>query len=136
MENSGDCSLLSVSLPSLPLFDSLTLNLLTQEKKKWFGRENFQEAVKLAARVPEHNIDWKKLVFKVFDAPTHPGIYQHRFEFLGLFLFSFLFLFLFILSFIMYCGTHSPFPKKKKKCRKSIERELWKFCGSGKERSV
>jgi DNA ligase-1 len=30
-------------------------------------------------------IDWKKFKFEVFDVPTYPDLYQHRYSFLGMF---------------------------------------------------
>jgi DNA ligase-1 len=48
-----------------------------------FGRENFQEAMKLANRLDPTLIDWKRFRFEVFDVPTHPGTFQQRYTFLG-----------------------------------------------------
>jgi hypothetical protein len=48
-----------------------------------FGRENFQEAMKLVYRMENDAIDWNKFRFEVFDVPTHPGVYQDRYNFLG-----------------------------------------------------
>jgi hypothetical protein len=52
------------------------------EMMKRFGRESFQEAMKLIFK-KDKDIDWQKLKFKVFDVPTHPGRYQDRYDFLG-----------------------------------------------------
>jgi hypothetical protein len=40
--------------------------------------------MKLAHRMEISAIDWKKFRFQVFDAPTYPDVYQHRYSFLGL----------------------------------------------------
>lgn len=48
-----------------------------------FGRDNFQEAMKLAYRMEEGNIDWSKFKYMVFDAPNHSGTYQERYAHLG-----------------------------------------------------
>src|SRR5690625_1490467 len=40
-----------------------------------FGRENYQEASKLAYKANTENINWKILKYQVFDAPTYPGTY-------------------------------------------------------------
>jgi hypothetical protein len=39
--------------------------------------------MKLAHRMDSTTIDWKKLQYKVFDLPTHPGLYQDRYLCLG-----------------------------------------------------
>jgi hypothetical protein len=59
-----------------------------------FGRENFQEAMKVAHRMNHQHIDWKKFRFEIFDVPTHPGVFQDRYSFLcthSFFLFCVLF---------------------------------------------
>jgi DNA ligase-1 len=50
-----------------------------------FGRETFQEAMKLTVRSHIETINWDKLKFQVFDVPTYPDVYQHRYQFLGTF---------------------------------------------------
>ena len=47
-----------------------------------FGRDNFQEAMKVVHR-RDIDIDWTKLKFMVFDIPTHSGTYEERYKTLG-----------------------------------------------------
>lgn len=49
----------------------------------WFGRNSFQEAVKVAHRVDESSVDWGKLQYMVFDAPQVTGSYNERYSYLG-----------------------------------------------------
>jgi hypothetical protein len=58
-----------------------------------FGRESFQEAMKLTHRMDPASINWSHFTFQVFDVPTHPGIYQQRYSFLGTFFVGSLFFF-------------------------------------------
>jgi hypothetical protein len=39
--------------------------------------------MKIPNRVDVNNIDWDKFRYEVFDVPTHPGLYQDRYSFLG-----------------------------------------------------
>ena len=48
-----------------------------------FGRENFQEAMKVANRVKSSEIDWSTFKYVIFDAPNHRGTYQERYSYLG-----------------------------------------------------
>ena len=48
-----------------------------------FGRNSFQEAAKLANRIPFNEIDWTKFKYMVFDIPTHKGTYEERYALLG-----------------------------------------------------
>jgi len=48
-----------------------------------FGRDTFQEASKIANRVPSSSIDWKGFKYLVFDAPNHRGSYAGRYSSLG-----------------------------------------------------
>jgi len=48
-----------------------------------FGRDTFQEASKIANRVPTSSIDWKGFKYLVFDAPNHRGSYAERYSSLG-----------------------------------------------------
>jgi len=50
-----------------------------------YGRENFQEAMKISNRVDTELIDWSKFKFMVFDIPNHSGTYQDRYLKLGKF---------------------------------------------------
>jgi len=47
----------------------------------WFGRDNFQEAIKMSSKAAK--IDWTKFKFMVFDLPKHSGNYQQRYTALG-----------------------------------------------------
>ena len=48
-----------------------------------FGRDSFQEAMKIAHRSNEAQLDWSRFKYMVFDAPTHSGTYQERYKYLG-----------------------------------------------------
>lgn len=48
-----------------------------------YGRENFQEAMKLVHKTAESNIDWARFKYMVFDIPTHSGTYEERYNLLG-----------------------------------------------------
>jgi len=52
-----------------------------------FGPQRFQEALKLAQRVGESYIDWKKFKYMVFDAPKFQGTYEERYNYMGKYLF-------------------------------------------------
>lgn len=49
-----------------------------------FGRDNFQEAMKISNRVPESMIDWKKFKYMVFDMPALRSSYAERYAELGI----------------------------------------------------
>jgi len=46
-----------------------------------FGRDNFQEASKVAHRAGD--VNWDRFKFVVFDVPNHAGRYRERYEQLG-----------------------------------------------------
>jgi len=48
-----------------------------------FGRDNFQESIKISSRVYQAEVDWTKFKFMVFDVPTERGTYDERFGILG-----------------------------------------------------
>ena len=48
-----------------------------------FGKENFQEAMKIASRSVAAQIDWKAFKYMVFDIPNHSGTYSERYDHLG-----------------------------------------------------
>lgn len=48
-----------------------------------FGRDTFQEAMKLVSRAVNPDIDWSKFKFMVFDIPTQPGPFSDRYAQLG-----------------------------------------------------
>jgi hypothetical protein len=48
-----------------------------------FGRENFQEAMKISNRIDSGLIDWKKFKYMVFDIPNLPASYSERYSTLG-----------------------------------------------------
>jgi len=50
--------------------------------KNRFGRNNFQESMKIANR-NMGEIDWTQFKYMVFDVPTHRGTYQERYAELG-----------------------------------------------------
>ena len=51
-----------------------------------FGRDQFQEALKVSGRVESSLIDWTKFKYMVFDAPKHGGTYSDRYVSLGTFI--------------------------------------------------
>ena len=50
-----------------------------------FGRDNFQEAMKIAGRADHDKIDWNSFRFMVFDVPTSKGSYSERYQQLRMF---------------------------------------------------
>jgi len=48
-----------------------------------FGRDNFQEAMKVSNRASEASIDWTNFSYMIFDLPTHKGNYSERYIALG-----------------------------------------------------
>jgi len=46
-----------------------------------FGRQNFEEASKVARKT--ETIDWDKFKYMVFDIPNHHGTYKDRYSLLG-----------------------------------------------------
>jgi len=63
-----------------PAFPLLFLNAFL---KKRFGRDNFQEAQKIAGRADPTKIDWTKFKYMVYDIPSHRGTYAERYVALG-----------------------------------------------------
>jgi len=57
------------------------LNLTLSPQR--FGKENFQEAMKISNRMDADRIDWSRFKYMVFDIPTHKGSYEERFKDLG-----------------------------------------------------
>ena len=45
----------------------------------WFGRDNFQEAMKIVYRKDESQIDWGKFKYVVYDIPTSKATYAERY---------------------------------------------------------
>lgn len=56
-------------------------SLLSRSLHTRFGRENFQEAMKVVQRAEA--IDWHQFKFMVFDLPKHGGSYAERYHSLG-----------------------------------------------------
>ncbi len=56
------------NLPNTPLDGEL-----------WFDRKKFQQTVSIVRR-QDRNDEWKKITYVVFDAPSHPGIFEERME--------------------------------------------------------
>lgn len=48
-----------------------------------FGRDNFQESMRLSAKADMSEIDWKSFKYMVFDVPTNHGTYAERYAQLG-----------------------------------------------------
>ena len=59
---------------SLTLTLTLTLTLYSR-----YGRENFQESLKLSNQMEFSAIDWKNFKYMVFDVPNHSGTYAQRY---------------------------------------------------------
>jgi len=49
-----------------------------------FGRERFQEAMKIAYRTKNDGADWASFKYMVYDIPNHPGTYAERYSQLGI----------------------------------------------------
>ena len=45
----------------------------------WFGRDNFQEAMKIVYRKDDSQIDWNKFKYVVYDIPTSKATYAERY---------------------------------------------------------
>lgn len=48
-----------------------------------FGRDNFDEATKVANRMPLEAIDWSKFKYMAFDAPAIKDTYEERYRSIG-----------------------------------------------------
>lgn len=68
--------MVSSGMPHLPHCDSLIARYR-------FGRDSFQEAMKLANKAEPTNIDWSRFKYMVFDIPNHHGTYKERYAALG-----------------------------------------------------
>ena len=53
---------------------------LTVHQKKRFGRDTFQESMKIAHRMDNNKINWAKFRYMVFDTPTSKGNYAERYN--------------------------------------------------------
>jgi len=51
---------------------------------KRFGRDSFQEALRVSSKAEFSRIDWSKFKYMVFDLPTHRGTYAERYQALGI----------------------------------------------------
>jgi hypothetical protein len=49
-----------------------------------FGRDKFQEALKISNRGETIDIDWPNFKFMAFDVPNHNGTYEQRYSLLGM----------------------------------------------------
>ena len=45
-----------------------------------FGRDTFQESMKIVHRTENNTVDWNSFRFMVFDIPTSKGNYQERYQ--------------------------------------------------------
>jgi len=70
------------SLPSQLLTLLLSFFLLFCHSIR-FGKDNFQESMKISNRVKQAQIDWPKFRYMVFDVPNHSGTYEERYNLLG-----------------------------------------------------
>ena len=48
-----------------------------------FGRDTFQEAMKISNKADMKDINWNNFKYMVYDVPDHRGTYQERFTILG-----------------------------------------------------
>jgi len=48
-----------------------------------FGRNKFQESMKIVHKTDQVEIDWDSFKYMVFDIPTHKGTYDERYNLLG-----------------------------------------------------
>jgi len=48
-----------------------------------FGRDNFEESLRMLARSDTDEADWGKFKYMVFDIPNHKGTYKERYDTLG-----------------------------------------------------
>ena len=49
-----------------------------------FGRENFQESLKMCSRIDPSGINWAAFRYMVFDLPNNKGTYEERYRTLGI----------------------------------------------------
>jgi hypothetical protein len=72
-----------------------------------FGRDSFQDAMKISHRMDNSLIDWSNFKYMVFDVPTALGTYEQRYSLLGIvviFVLFILFCFvLFLFCFVLFC---------------------------------
>jgi len=68
---------------TIPLFSSLSSLSLSLPLLCRFGRDNFQEATKVANKALPSNIDWTKFKYMVFDIPNRKGTYEEAYRILG-----------------------------------------------------
>jgi len=48
-----------------------------------FGRDNFEEALKITKRVDLNDTNWDHFKYMVYDIPNHSGPYRERYAALG-----------------------------------------------------
>jgi len=48
-----------------------------------FGRDNFQEALKMVTTASTEGVDWSRFKYIVFDVPQDVGSYEQRYSMLG-----------------------------------------------------
>ena len=65
-----------------PFSVDFLLSLILSFMKR-FGKDNFQESMKISNRVKQAQIDWQKFRYMVFDVPNHTGTYEERYNLLG-----------------------------------------------------
>jgi len=59
------------------------LALLTLDIVSRFGRDSFQEAIKIAQRVDTDMLKWNQFNYVVFDIPNHQDTYEDSYNLLG-----------------------------------------------------
>jgi len=65
----------------LPPYCHITLSSLCLIR---FGRDKFQEALKISNRGETTDIDWPNFNFMAFDVPNNNGTYEQRYSLLGM----------------------------------------------------
>src|SRR5438046_2961907 len=68
----------------IPFFCILLLRFVDTPGYRRFGRDNFQEAMKLGQRTAASSIDWMKFKYMVYDIPNHKGTFGERYAALGI----------------------------------------------------
>jgi ATP-dependent DNA ligase len=75
--------LLIIYIPSFFFFFFRDLPSCALDGELWMGRGSFSKCSGIARRtIKDANEEWKEMVFQVFDAPSHKGVYEERVEFL------------------------------------------------------
>ena len=80
------CLKISFLMASYGMFPRIPLFWDWPKQLYRFGRDNFQEAAKIAHRMDSNKVDWKGFKYMVFDIPTSRGNYSERYNQIRIFL--------------------------------------------------